>query len=90
LSEDNQRAIDNSTGTVQTALRPATRREREAYLANVQNFLDGKTLQQLIDVKADGATFGALSNEELKMLQNSASKLNQLAIRAKDAQGNRT
>jgi len=40
------------------------------------NFLKGQlTLQNLIDLKAWWATFGALSNEELKMIENSATKL---------------
>jgi hypothetical protein len=32
---------------------PWTIRNKEAYLAGIQNFLDGKTLQNLIDVKAE-------------------------------------
>lgn len=59
---------------------PWTIRAKEWFLWDIQNFLDWKTLQQLIDVKEEWATFGALSNEELRMLQNSASALNQ-AIR---------
>lgn len=81
IAPENEDQLTDSVGTMRVAVRPKSRREREEYLAEIQNFLDGKTLQQLIDVKADGATFGALSNEELRMLQNSASVLNQLAIR---------
>ena len=40
------------------------------------NFLKGQlTLKNLMDLKAWWATFGALSNEELKMIENSATKL---------------
>jgi predicted nucleic acid-binding Zn-ribbon protein len=82
ISEDNSEALSNSVWTSQfTIWLTPQRRKKEAYLAEIQNFLDWKTLQQLIDVKAEWATFGALSNEELKMLQNSASTLNQLALR---------
>lgn len=81
LSSDNSEALSNSVGTVQFALTPWNRREKENFLWEVQNLLDGLTLQTLIDAKADGATFGALSNEELKMLQNTASELNQIAER---------
>lgn len=82
LSDENSEALHNSVWTSQfTIWLTPQRRKKEAYLAEIQNFLDWKTLQQLIDVKADWATFGALSNEELKMLQNSASTLNQLALR---------
>jgi hypothetical protein len=84
LSKDNKWALSNSVWSVKYAMLPWIKREKEAFLANIQNFLDWKTLQTLIDVKAEWATFWALSNEELKMLQNSASKLNQLSIRDKD------
>jgi len=89
LSEENAEALSNSVWTIQTAMSPWTIRDKEAYLANIQNFLDWKTLQNLIDVKAEWATFGALSNEELRMLQNSASALNQLALREDDDDPNR-
>lgn len=48
---------------------------KEQALGNLKFVLKGNTLQQLIDAKAQGATFGALSNEELRMLQESASPL---------------
>lgn len=86
VSKDNSEALSNSVWLVTTAFSPWTLNKKTSYLADIQNFLDWKTLQQLIDVKADWATFGALSNEELKMLQNSASTFNQLAVRDKDTQ----
>jgi len=90
LSDDNSEALSNSVWTTQwTIWLTPQRRKKEAYLADIQNFLDWKTLQQLIDVKAEWATFGSLSNEELRMLQNSASKLNQIAIRDDDDDVNR-
>lgn len=40
------------------------------------NFKSNTTLKNLIDAKAKGATFGALSDNELKFLENAASRLN--------------
>lgn len=48
---------------------------KEQALGNLKFVLKWNTLQQLIDAKAQWATFGALSNEELRMLQESASPL---------------
>lgn len=58
------------------------------FLGSIQNLLSVETLDTLVNAKANGATFGALSDAELKMLQNSASKLNQWASR--DDQNNIT
>lgn len=84
ISEDVESELDNSIGTIQQAWTPWNARKREDYLANLDNFLSWLTLNTLISAKADWATFGALSNEELKMLQNSASELNQLFVRPWD------
>ena len=50
------------------------------FVATTENLLKGLTLQELIDAKAKGATFGALSNAELEMLANAASKLTNLRV----------
>lgn len=54
-------------------------KKKSTALGNINYVLKWNTLQQLIDAKAQGATFGALSNEELKMLQDSASALSAYA-----------
>lgn len=41
----------------------------------INNIVDSNVLQTLIDAKANGATFGALSNQELEMLKWAASVL---------------
>jgi len=78
LSEDNEWALSNSVWAIQQAWSPWTALERENFLWEVQTFLSKKTLQNLIDVKSEWATFGALSNEELRMLQAAWSKLSSL------------
>lgn len=56
------------------------------FIAKVQRLLSEKTLQSLIDAKANGATFGALSEGELKLLQQAASNIGTWAV--KDDEGN--
>lgn len=65
------------------------------YNGNSSNFLGGMTqltnqltLSNLQNAKANGATFGALSEGELNLVSSSASKLNSWAI--KDGNGNVT
>lgn len=54
----------------------------------VHQLTSGLTLQTLIDAKANGATFGALSDGERSMIASAATKLNDWEI--KDDKGNPT
>lgn len=56
------------------------------FIASVQQLTGQLTLKQLQDAKAQGATFGALSNAELQLLAESATKISQWA---RNAEGNR-
>lgn len=58
------------------------------FAGGVHKLVGGLTLQSLIDAKARGATFGALSEGELNILANSASAINDWEI--KDSKGNGT
>lgn len=58
------------------------------FIAGVQQLTSQLSLDSLIRAKANGATFGALSEGELNILSNSASKFNSWAI--KDKNGNVT
>lgn len=51
----------------------------QEFVSGIKFLVDQLTLDKLIDSKAQGATFGALSNEELRMLSNAASKINNWA-----------
>lgn len=55
--------------------------DKATALGYIDNILSGETLQALIKAKEAGATFGALSNQELGLLERSASVLNKWAIR---------
>lgn len=47
----------------------------ETYVRKIENILSSQVLQTLIDAKANGATFGALSDAELQMLKSAANVL---------------
>lgn len=55
--------------------------EGQDFAGGVHQLVSGLGLDALIAAKARGATFGALSDAELKMLANSATKINDWEIR---------
>lgn len=59
---------------------------RQDFIASVQQITSELTLDKLIQAKANGATFGALSDGEREILAASASKISTWAI--KDSAGN--
>lgn len=61
---------------------------RQDFVAGVEQLTSQLTLDNLIKAKAQGATFGALSEGELKILSGGATKINSWAI--KDKNGNVT
>lgn len=67
-----------------TSFAPWNWGKKDAYLAKANQVLNNSVLNKLIESKANGATFGALSDTELSMLQKSSNVLNALAIRDKD------
>lgn len=48
---------------------------KRGFIADISQITNQETLDKLIDVKNQGATFGALSNEELGLLIESATKI---------------
>lgn len=72
---DDPDAIENLSGFFQTSPWDALTGKNADTLADIKYILEGKVLQNLIDAKAQGATFGALSNDELNLLKNSSSVL---------------
>lgn len=57
-------------------------------IAGIEQIRSSLNLKSLIDAKAQGATFGALSDQELQVLANTATKIGSWAI--KDSNGNVT
>lgn len=54
--------------------------QAQNFIADVEQLTSKETLDTLINAKAKGATFGALSIPELALLQQSATKINKWAI----------
>lgn len=59
---------------------------KQDFIGSVENILSTETLDTLVNLKAKGGTLGALSDQELKMLQESASKVGTWRLR--DESGN--
>ncbi len=78
---DNQVQLENVSWAIQFSPWDSLTKKKQDYLWEVQYILDSKTLQDFIALKAQWATFWALSNEELKMLQASSSLLAWRAVR---------
>jgi len=64
----------NAIARIGTGFRNATG-QAQNFIGSIQKLTGGLTLQNLIDAKANGATFGALSIPELQLLAASASKI---------------
>lgn len=77
----------NFFGRIGTTYRNLTGDAQE-FISGVSKLVNGMTLQNLIDAKGQGATFGALSDAELRLLASSASKISTWEI--KDSKGNVT
>ena len=67
-------------------IRRATNPGLSNFIGDVEQLRSQLNLQSLIDAKSKGATFGALSDQELQVLSNSATKIGVWTI--KDANGN--
>ncbi len=68
------RGLDSATGA------------RQNFIAGVEQLRSNLNLESLINAKARGATFGALSDQELQVLSNAASKIGSWAIKDKEGQ----
>lgn len=58
-----------------------TKAALQKFLGNIGYIIDNQTIQKLIDSKTAGANYGQLSDKDMKILQSSASKLNNWAVR---------
>lgn len=60
--------------------------EQQNFIAGVEQLRSNLNLDTLINAKARGATFGALSDQELQVLSNAATKLGSWAVKNSDGQ----
>lgn len=80
----NESLIESVSGWFQFSPVDSLTWNKPQLLRKLQFILDAEVLQNLVNLKSQWATFGALSNEELGMLQKSAWVLNSSANRDKD------
>lgn len=73
-------AVGGLAGGV-VGIKSAVTGEGQQVSGAVHQLTSGLTLQALIDAKKNGATFGALTQEELRLLAASATKLNDWELR---------
>ena len=59
---------------------------KQSFIGDVQNIVDNMSLDKLIKAKAEGATFGALSDNELRMLGSAATKIGTWAKKNKNGE----
>lgn len=60
--------------------------EKQAFIGSVEQIIDQLNLDKLIQAKAQGATFGALSDNELKVLASAATRLGTWRVKNKDGE----
>lgn len=63
---------------------------KQNFIAEVEKIIAGLSLDTLIQAKKEGATFGALSEGEMRVLSNAASKIGKWRVEAVDREGNKT
>lgn len=69
------RNIKNSSGKIQTTWGLGTKEQKEDFLAQMDYIIKNLTFENLQDLKAGGATFGALSDSELRAIAQSSGTL---------------
>ena len=57
------------------------------FIGGVEKLISSGTIKSLIDAKAQGATFGSLSDRELGIIAASFSKIGRWKVEAKDGSG---
>ncbi len=80
----NDEQMENVSWILQMSPWDTLKSKKQDYLSRVDNLLQWNVLQKLIDAKAAWATFGALSDAELKMLQSTSSPLMGRALKDND------
>ena len=84
---DNTAGLKGAVGVRSLGRRGLFRKgAKQTFVGELENLTSGLTIEKLISSKGSGATFGALSEGEMKLLANSATKLNQWA--KEDKNGN--
>lgn len=87
-AEDLQKheGLDESVGygLGRKALSPLNWAKKDDFIGKVQQMVDILTLNKLIEVKGQGATFGALSDSERAVIERAATPINQWVVKDKN------
>lgn len=77
------KGLDSSTGTTRLGRTAAlwNMGAKRDFIAGVEQLISGLSLESLISAKSRGATFGALSDSEMRILSSAASKIGSWAKR---------
>ena len=88
LAEELQKheGLDESVGygLGRKALSPLNWAKKDDFIGKVQQMVDTLTLNKLIEVKGQGATFGALSDSERAVIERAATPINQWVVKDKN------
>lgn len=78
--------LDESVGygLGRKALSPLNWAKKDDFIGKVQQMVDILTLNKLIEVKGQGATFGALSDSERAVIERAATPINQWVVKDKN------
>ena len=78
---DNESLAEDVSGWFQFSPWDTLTWKKQQFLRKIQSVLDSQTLKNLIDVKAQWATFWSLTEKEINILQNASWMLNSAANR---------
>ncbi len=73
----NHKGLDSAVGVVATGRIPAIWNigKKQDFIASVEQLVSGLSLDSLVEAKSRGATFGALSDTEMRILASAATKI---------------
>jgi len=61
-----------------TNINPFDWADRARFVADIKQLINKETFQQLVDIRSQGATLGAISDRELELLQSAATPINSI------------
>ena len=84
MSLKDHKGLKGATGTTRLGRTSLfNKAEKQEFIGSVENLVSGLTLESLISAKERGATFGALSEGEMRVLASAATKIGTWAIKDK-------
>lgn len=82
LSLQDHNGLNNAVGTIKLGrYAPFQWGQKQDFIASVEQLVSGLSLEALVEAKSRGATFGALSDREMRILSSSATKIGTWTMR---------